>query len=143
MQRFLRWFGGVALVVALGAPLLAQDAPVSLTFGKENPDGDGIWIGEVAGAVQGSLQTILLNADDSQPVWLVAFEGVVEAGERSFRAHVGGTLDTTTGQVRMHGVVTSGFMLGSAVQWEGQMVDADASRFEGTILLTPPQAALP
>lgn len=141
MKRFLRWFGSIALVVALGAPLLAQDGPVSLTFSKENPDGDGIWIGTVGGGLDGSLQTILLNADTDQPVWLVAFEGVVDAGEGSFRAHVGGTLDTTTGQVRMHGVVTSGFMLGAAVEWQGQMVDEEASRFEGTIVLTPAQAA--
>lgn len=126
------------LVTALVGHAFAQDSGTTLQFTKEDPDGDATWEGSVTGPFDGSLRTILLAADQSDPVWLVAFEGQVEAGENSFRAHVGGTLDTTTGEVRMTGVVTDGYGLGSAVAWQGQMVDEGASRFEGTIELAPP-----
>ena len=129
----------LALALLLSVPILAQNETVTLNFTKEDPDGDATWDGTVSGDVEGELQTVLLNADQTEPVWLVAFEGIVTAGDRSFRAHVGGTLDTTTGQVHMSGVVTEGYLLGAAVDWQGQMVDEQASRFEGTITLTPPR----
>ena len=134
---------GCALGLAWLAPVMAQPAAerVRLEFVKENPDGDGTWAGTVTGAFDGSLQTVLVNADQSQPVWRVAFEGIVDAGADSFRAHVGGTLDTSTGQVEMTGVVTEGGMLGASIAWEGQLVDEAASRFEGTIIITPAAAS--
>lgn len=136
----LRWAAVLAGVVAvlLAGAALAQDEPVEWSFAKEDPDGDATWEGTVGGPADGELQTVLLAADQSEPVWLVSFEGVVDAGDRSFTAHVGGTLDTQTGEVRMVGVVTDGFMLGSSVDWQGQMVDEEASRFEGTIRVSPP-----
>ena len=132
----------LALITLLGlSSAFAQQAmpPAGMTyqFSKEDPDGDNIWDGTLTGDTQGAVQTVLLNADQSEPVWRVAFEGIVTAGEQSFRAHVGGTLDTTTGAVRMTGVVTAGSMLGATVDWQGQMVDQQASRFEGTITVTP------
>lgn len=126
------------LAAAAVGHVVAQTDATTLQFTKEDPDGDATWEGTVSGPFDGSLETILLSADQSEPVWLVAFEGNIDAGDQSFRAHVGGTLDTTTGEVRMTGVVTEGHGLGSAVTWQGQMVDEEASRFEGTIELTPP-----
>lgn len=134
---------GLVLLLAAGLGLgaLAQDAMAAATtleFTKEDPDGDGTWNGTVAGEIEGEVQTMLLNADQSQPVWRVAFEVMVDAGDRSFRGYVGGTLDTDSGVVTMHGVVTEGYMLGASIDWQGQMTDEAASRFEGDITLTPP-----
>ena len=131
----------IANMVLPTAPEGSAGAGMTYQFTKEDPDGDNIWDGTLTGDTEGTVQTVLLNADQSQPVWRVAFEGIVTAGDESFRAHVGGTLDTTTGAVRMTGVVTAGSMLGSTVVWQGQMVDQEASRFEGTISVMPAGAS--
>ena len=131
--RIYRHIANLQLPQQQGTPA----AGTTYQFSKEDPDGDNIWDGTLTGDTKGTVQTVLLNADQSEPVWRVAFEGIVTADEQSFRAHVGGTLDTTTGAVRMNGVVTAGSMLGATVDWQGQMVDQQASRFEGTITVTP------
>lgn len=133
----------LTLALFVSGAVLAQADPLTIEFSKADPDGDGTWNGTVAGAIEGDVQTILLGADQSEPVWLVSFEGTLDAGDRSLTAHVGGTLDTESGQVSMTGVVTEGYLLGSAVDWRGQLVDADASRFEGTVTFTGARAAAP
>jgi len=109
-----------------------SSSDINLTFQKAS-SGEGEWMGTVAGDVQGNLQTKLLNADTSQPIWDVEFDWIIDAGEQSFTARLTGTLNTETGSVEMDGTVVEGWMLGAKVHEEGLLIDAETSTFEGTI----------
>ena len=113
----------------------AQDAAdVNITFQKAS-SGEGRWAGTVDGDVQGALETVALNIDNSNPVWAVEFDWIIDAGEQSFTARMTGTLDSTTGAVVMDGEVVDGWMKGARAHEEGQMVDPDTLAFEGVIQL--------
>ena len=57
-----------AVLAALMLVIATASAQVSLTFDK-SAVADGVWIGTVAGDVTGRLVTVLIAADQSQPVW--------------------------------------------------------------------------
>lgn len=133
---------GLAIaLLALLAPAAATaqnlNVPLVLSFDKADPDGDGVWHGNVAGAFSGVLTTSPTAIDDSHPVWKVAFEFMIEAGERSMILALEGILNTNTGAVVMNGVVTDGYLVGARVHEQGQLVDAAASRFQGSIRILP------
>jgi hypothetical protein len=107
---------------------------VNFTFQKA-ASGEGTWAGTVDGDVQGNLETVLLNIDNSNPVWDVEFDWIIDAGDRSFTARMTGTLNSETGAVEMDGEVIEGWMLGARVHEEGQMIDPETSAFEGFIEL--------
>lgn len=122
-------------VVIPQAVAQAQDAAdVNITFQKA-ASGEGRWTGTVDGDVQGALETVALSVDNSNPVWDVEFDWIIDAGEQSFTARLTGTLDSETGAVVMDGEVVEGWMKGARVHEEGQMVDPDTLAFEGVIQL--------
>lgn len=126
------------ITLALALPQRAvhaqQGGDVNLTFQKA-ATGEGTWAGTVGGDVQGNLETVLLTIDNSNPVWDVEFDWIIEAGDRSFTARMTGTLNSETGAVEMDGKVIEGWMLGARVHEAGQMVDPETSAFEGVIEL--------
>lgn len=127
---------GAALAILMLASTSAF-AQVNLTFDK-SAVADGVWIGTVAGDVTGRLVTILVAADQSQPVWDVDFYWIVVADdpEQSFVARLQGTLNSETGEVAMRGAVDEGFSRGASVTEAGQLQDQATMRFTGTIELS-------
>ncbi len=115
----------------------AEAAPVYLQFDKTIVDSAGIWQGTVSGDLNGNLTTVLTYLRISGPIWHVEFDWIIEADPQSFTAHLTGILNTKTGHVAMNGVVTEGWLLGAQVHEEGQMVDPDTLRFQGTIQVMP------
>ena len=124
----------VAIVVSLAAVFSVAGAQTNLTFEKSSV-GAGVWLGTVSGDVTGKLVTTMLVVDQSQPVWQVEFYWIVVADDpdKSFVARLTGTLDSTTGAVAMTGRVGEGYQIGASVREEGQLQDAETSRFTGTI----------
>ncbi|MBI1296746.1 hypothetical protein GC175_17460 [bacterium] len=129
----------VMAVLAIFSPMslrAQEDGAINLTFAKAAVD-EGVWEGTVGGDVEGNLHTVLLSADTSAPIWQVEFDWIIDADDKSFTARMSGTLNTETGAVAMQGEVIEGWLLGAAVQEEGQLVDAETSAFEGTIRVVP------
>ena len=124
----------LACLLPLAGVRAQGDGDVNLTFQKA-ASGEGTWAGTVDGDVQGNLETVLLTVDNSNPVWDVEFDWIIDAGDRSFTARMAGTLNSETGAVEMDGEVINGWMLGARVHEKGQMVDAETSAFEGVIQL--------
>jgi hypothetical protein len=129
----------VAFVVAT-APAQAQrlqnNAPVLLNFEKSLVS-EGIWEGNVTGDVTGNLMTELTSLRVAGPIWHVQFNWIIDAGEHSFTARLNGTLNTLTGKVVMNGTVVDGWLLGAQVHEEGQLIDPNTLRFQGTIQVMP------
>lgn len=146
MKR-MKFLLAVLVVVALFGIVVAPHvaaaqapaAPVRLTFDK-SAVAAGVWEGTVGGDVDGDLTTILTALQVSGPIWLVEFDWIVDAGAQSFTAHLSGILNTETGSVVMNGEVVEGWLLGAQVHEEGQLVDADTLRFQGTIQVMPETA---
>ena len=117
----------------------ADRAPVRMRFNKADPDGDFVWNGRVRGGITGQLETRLLDAQQDGDILYVVFEWDVDSirPRRSFVATLEGTLNLVTGAVVMDGVVTEGYLLGAQVHEEGQLINAENSRFKGTIEITP------
>jgi hypothetical protein len=133
----------LVLLAALGGGVpeaAAGSDPVRLSFDK-SASGVGEWEGVVTGDVNGTLTSVLLSRKVTGSIWLVEFDWAVTAGESSFVARLSGTLNTATGAVVMNGSVTSGFLLWARVHEEGQLVDAEASRFVGTITIATASGA--
>jgi hypothetical protein len=124
---------------AAGAPSAsASNEPVRLVFDKSISDPVAhVWTGTVSGDVSGGLTTRLTSLRVSGPVWQVRFDWIVDAGEHSFVADLGGTLNTDTGQVVMNGTVVEGWLRGAQVHEEGQLVDPATLRFIGEIRVMP------
>ena len=122
--------GAVAALVLV--PVASAAPPVRLSFEKQAVE-RGVWKGSVAGDIEGGLTTRMIGFDDSEPVWKVTFDWIVDAGRKSFTARLSGTLDTTTGAVAMRGRVVEGYLRGAKVRERGQLVDPETSAFEGTI----------
>ena len=59
---------------------------------------------------------------------------------QSFVADLAGVLNIETGAVVMNGTVVEGYLLGAQVHEEGQLIDADTLRFQGTIQVTAAEA---
>ena len=127
---------GAVGAITSAAAATAKAPPVHLTFAKQAA-APGVWSGAVAGDIDGALTTRLLSLDDHKAVWRITFDWIVDAGSESFTARLHGTLDTTTGAVEMKGRVIEGHMLGAQVRERGQLVDPEASAFEGTIDVYP------
>jgi hypothetical protein len=148
MYRLRFVFAGVLLLFAVGLlatalPAAAQSAvaPVSLTFDKAIVDPAGVWEGTVAGDLEGDLTTVLTALEISGPIWHVEFDWIVDTGdEYSFTAHLSGILNTYTGGVVMNGRVSEGYLLGAQVHEEGQLIDPETLRFQGSIQLMPATA---
>jgi hypothetical protein len=136
-----RILGLAALIGAAAAitvvPVASAAAPVRLSFEKQAVE-QGVWKGTVAGDIRGDLTTRLITLDDSEPVWRVTFDWIVDAGRKSFTARLSGTLDTTTGAVAMKGRVVEGYLRGAKVRERGRLVDQATSAFEGTIRIKRP-----
>ena len=130
----------VVTVAGVTFPAPAQSfqnsAPVLLNFDKTLV-GQGVWKGTVSGGVTGNLRTELTSLQVAGPIWLVGFNWIIDAGEYSFTARLNGTLNTLTGQVVMNGTVVEGWLLGAQVHEEGQLVDPNTLRFQGTIQVMP------
>ena len=114
-------------------------SPVRIQFDKQGGI-NGIWAGTVSGDVEGTLTTQLLSAWQSGPILHVTFAWIISAGEQSFVAELKGTLNTLTGQVVMNGTVVEGWLVGAQVHEEGQLVDPNTGRFQGTIQVMPATA---
>lgn len=117
----------------------APAAPVYLTFDK-SAVAEGVWQGTVGGDVDGDLTTVLTALEVRGPIWHVEFDWIVDAGEQSFMARLSGILNTNTGMVVMNGKVVEGWLLGAQVHEEGQLIDPDTLRFQGTIQVMPQTA---
>jgi hypothetical protein len=102
---------------------------LELTFEKAAV-GDTVWTGAVSGDVEGTLTTVLIHADDSQPVWQVDFYWIITADDpaRSFIARLDGILDTETGEVALSGSVVDGYRAGARVE-EQAVPSAEARRW--------------
>jgi hypothetical protein len=127
--------------LAASAPVAsASNEPVRLSFDK-SAVAAGVWEGTVAGDISGDLTTRLLSLRVTGSIWQVEFDFIVEAGGSSFTTRLSGILNTQTGAVVMNGRVSEGYLLGSQVHEEGQLVDPATLRFVGTIRLAPATAA--
>jgi hypothetical protein len=139
-----RILGLAALIGAVGAMTFATTAsaapPLRLDFSKHTV-GPGVWEGTVSGDIDGGLTTRAIAVDDSEPVWRVTFDWIVDAGAKSFTARLSGTLDSLTGAVAMKGRVVEGYLVGSKVHEEGQLVDPNTLAFQGTIRVNRPGPA--
>jgi hypothetical protein len=136
-----RILGVAVLIGAVAAttvvPVASAAPPVRLSFSKQAVE-QGVWNGTVSGDIDGGLTTRLITLDDSEPVWDVTFDWIVDAGPKSFTARLHGTLDTTTGAVAMRGRVVEGYLRGAKVRERGQLVDPATSAFEGVIWVQRP-----
>jgi hypothetical protein len=115
---------------------------VEFTFDKQ-ASAAGVWEGTVGGAAEGDLQTVLLDAREAGPILLVVFDWIITGtpgGAKDFTARLTGTLNTRTGRVVMNGTVTEGWLEGARVHEQGQLVDAETSRFQGIIRIMPGSA---
>jgi hypothetical protein len=135
-----RILGLAALIGVVGAMSVAGTASaaptVRLQFSKHAVE-PGVWQGTVSGDINGALTTRAIAVDDSRPVWRVTFDWIVDAGPKSFTARLSGTLDTVTGAVAMKGRVVEGYLRGSKVSEQGQLVDPGTLAFQGTIDIKP------
>jgi hypothetical protein len=115
-------------------------APVQLGFEKQAV-GAGVWEGTVSGDIEGDLTTVLTACLGPNPcggtVWRVEYDWIIDAGDRSFTAHLAGTLNTVTGRVVMNGTVVEGYLEGARVHEEGRLLDPATLRFEGIIRILP------
>ena len=128
------------LVGPMAEAVRAQgNAPVYLTFDKSSV-APGVWEGTVEGDVEGGLTTNLLDLRVTGAIWHVEFDWIVDAGDQSFTARLTGVLNTNTGRVVMNGTVIEGWLQGARVHEEGQLIDPDTLRFQGTIRLMPATA---
>ena len=136
-----RLFAG-AVLTAIMIVSTAAFSQVNLTFDK-SAVADGVWIGTVAGDVTGRLVTVLVAADQSQPVWDVDFYWIIIADDptQSFIERLEGTLNSETGAVAMTGSVDDGYQQGASVTEAGQLQDQATMRFTGTIELSAATAA--
>jgi hypothetical protein len=140
MKRILLTLLTAASLAAISAaPAAASSEPLRLSFDKSSV-GPGLWQGTVDGDISGSLTTVLTDVRIAGPVWHVQFDWTISAGGSSFVAALSGTLNTETGAVVMNGTVVEGFLTGAQVHEEGQLVDAAALRFRGSIQLMPATA---
>jgi hypothetical protein len=130
--------GLLSLGLSFAGPAGAA-APLRLTFEKEAVAADR-WEGSVSGDVAGDLITVLTRCNCSGRIWHVEFDWIIDAGAKSFTAHLRGTLNTVTGAVVMNGTVVDGFLEGARVHEKGQLVDAATRAFEGTIRVMPSTA---
>jgi hypothetical protein len=134
--------GLLSVGLSFAAPASAT-APLRLTFEKESV-GVGVWEGSVSGDVDGDLTTVLTSCTGPNPcsgtIWHVEFDWIIGAGAESFTAHLSGTLNNQTGAVVMDGTVADGFLQGAQVHEEGQLVNAENLRFEGSIRVMPATA---
>ena len=103
-------------------------------FAGVSPDGANcVWQGSVDGATRGALTFELRQVEDpsqaANPVWHVATHWSVEdpSNARSFDAQLEGMVDWRTGDFRLSGEITEGWMKGAWVQEEGRFVDGDAA----------------
>jgi hypothetical protein len=148
-RRYLPRLGRTsALILLLVGVLLLPLAgnaspPVQLTFEKQAV-GPGMWEGTVSGDIEGDLTTVLTACLGPNPcqgtVWRVQFDWIIDAGDRSFTAHLTGTLNTVTGRVVMNGTVVDGYLEGARVHEEGKLVDPATLGFEGIIRVFPDTA---
>ena len=136
MVRRLTFLIVLTGLIGLGQPAAASNEPVRLTFGKVAAS-PGIWQGTVAGDIEGSLTTVLLDLREAGPVWHVRFDWIIEAGPSSLTARLDGVLNMNTGAVVMDGTVVEGDLLGARIHEEGQLVDAASLRFTGSITILP------
>ena len=139
-----RILGLAALIGAVGAMTFTTTAsaapPLRLDFSKHTV-APGVWQGTVSGDIDGGLTTRAIAVDDSEAVWRVTFDWIVDAGSQSFTARLSGTLDSLTGAVAMKGRVVEGYLDGSKVREEGQLVDPSTLAFQGTIRVNRPGPA--
>ena len=132
-------FGFAAMPQPVSADTANNMSLIRIQFDKQ--DGiNGTWTGTVSGDVEGDLTTQLLSAWQSGPILHVTFAWIVTAGEQSFVAELKGTLNTLTGQVEMDGTVVEGWLVGAQVHEEGQLVNPNTGRFQGTIQIIPATA---
>jgi hypothetical protein len=142
----------------------ASTASVELSFDSAAVDQTipGVWVGTVAGDITGTLLTRMTDLRVSGPIWHVGFEWTITAADpfasrpgapldihssqttmmsgQSFVADLSGVLNNETGAVVMDGTVVEGYLLGAQVHEEGQLINADRLRFEGTIEVTAAEA---
>jgi hypothetical protein len=100
---------------------------------------DNIWTGSMVGAPHGEITLRVAHrgpeVDRAKARWPVTAIVFVAADDprESFAAELQGTLDWTTGRMRLSGGITEGWMKGAAV-W--QNVELDPREFDGAGTLT-------
>jgi len=100
---------------------------------------DNIWTGSIVGAPRGEITVRVAHqgpeADRAKVLWPVTAIVFVAADDprESFAAELEGTLDWSSGRMRLSGGITEGWMNGAAV-W--QTVDLDPRAFNGAGTLT-------
>ena len=100
---------------------------------------DNIWTGPIVGAPRGEITVRVAHrgpeAGRAKALWPVTAIVFVAADDprESFAAELQGTLDWTSGQMRLSGGITEGWMKGAAV-W--QNVELDPRQFDGAGTLT-------
>jgi hypothetical protein len=133
---------GAALLLSPNPHVSPADDPVlQLAFDKAAAE-EGVWTGTVSvdGAEYGQLRTELVSAEEDGSILNVVFDWIISGtpdGARDFTARLNGTLNLETGRALMEGHVTKGYRKGAFVQEEGRLVDAETSRFQGTIHVRP------
>jgi hypothetical protein len=115
----------------------AQHPTVTLSFSKALV-GEGVWEGTISGEVQGKLRTVLVFADQSDPVWRVELEWFIEADDpnKSFVARLRGTINTESGAVVLNGEITEGYLVGSSIREQGQMLETAEAPVSGMVIIT-------
>jgi hypothetical protein len=123
--------GALALVFASPPALAGDSKTIRVNFSKcqiyppgtlpafAPPDSVFVNVGSVSGAVNGPLKVYgqpgSFTGTLPAGVFFLDAKYVVEAGTKSFTAHVGGRFDTNVGEAALNGFISEGWLLGAKV----------------------------
>ena len=89
--------------------------------------------GRMIGDLVGTLQTRLLEIDQSEPVWRVTYDWTFDSGADSFRANLAGTFDSEKDILLLRGTVYEGAMSGATLQSRGVLRNVATGFHEGHV----------
>lgn len=126
----------------------AAQGMLALTFAHEfagvsqTDHESDVWTGRAGGALTGdlvmTLQLLGSPVEAANPVWKVRTRWTLTPADgAALVADLYGTVNWTTGMMRLSGVVTEGCRVGSEVHIDGRFVDMNGS---GTVLILPSAA---
>ena len=143
--------GAIALALASPPALAADSSSIRVNFSKcqiwppgafpafAPPGSVFVNVGSVTGAVTGSLKVYgqpgSFTGGLPAGVYFLDAKYVVEAGTKSFTAHVGGRYDTNVGEAALNGFISEGWLLGAKVFDEFHATTPGC--VAGTLTITP------
>jgi hypothetical protein len=113
----------------------------------ESGPGSFNWFGSVSGGINGSLETLVVDARLSPRIWHIQTVWTVtdtpNGGAKNFVAHLNGTLDIVSGKLLLNGKIVSGYLAGAQVHDLGFLTGSTGvggTIFKGTLWIMPGSA---